>query len=126
MQIEARLVADDKLILEFPINKLKKADLATESSDLSPLIESPILDSSEKLLEAGTSHKDMQRGMLRPQGSKDESSSTTSSCESSSSAEKELKLGVPIFRNDEGLRRLYLTINVGNEFQPPDVMVQVC
>ena len=64
------------------------------------------------------------------QGSRDKdeassTASTSSSSGSSSNAGKELKFGVPIFRNEDGLRRLYLTLHIGNEFQPADVMVQV-
>ena len=42
------------------------------------------------------------------------------------SAPAKEKIGVPIFRDENGTRRMHLAVDLGPSFRPRDVIVQVC
>ena len=58
-----------------------------------------------------------------PKTVKDSSSKSPSD---TSSGGKEIKVGVPIFRDERNVRRMYLTVDIGSEFTRNDVIVKVC
>lgn len=86
-------------------------------------------DSAEKQTNGNTSRKD-DHGEADDAGDKDEDGLTspagaTSPAEGQAGAPSKEKVGVPIFRDELGTRRMYLAVELGTIYRPRDVIIQV-
>ncbi|ESO03539.1 hypothetical protein HELRODRAFT_191861 [Helobdella robusta] len=150
-ELEATLTNDKQLIIEAPIldddeterriridkiNSMKPqpqtTDLQLQKKPLPPcdlpiIIQttSPSDNSPQDLMHTSNldrNHTNAENDLGK--GLSDEVVSPTNSNNSSSGC-KEVKVGVPIFRDEGFVRRMYLTLNIGDDFENKDVVVQV-
>lgn len=104
---------DKKNFKPIPLNQNKKPiPLGEESSN----------NESEDLSKNQNSEMASSKGES-PNTIEDSSSKSPSD---TSSGGKEIKVGVPIFRDEKSARRMYLTVDIGSEFTRNDVIVKVC
>jgi len=104
-------------------NKWKRAKSALTEADRKTS------DSAEEQTNGNTSREDDQ-GEADDGCDKEEDGSTspadaTSPAEGQAGAPSKEKVGVPIFRDELGTRRMYLAVELGTIYRPRDVIIQV-
>jgi len=91
--------------------------------------EGKTFDAAENLCNGNTNTNDKVNGVTGNEADASKNSTspadTTSPTEGQTGASSKEKVGVPIFRDELGTRRMYLAVELGTTYRPRDVIIQV-